>query len=160
MQFTFTKCLQDLKEKKEKGVSKKKDAQLLRTLLMVTFTFLVLSIALPFRSILFRWNMSCYSVLCLYYLIVPFFIIPHPKFFWTFLCSGYLADGETVDFFFSNYEPLHAGSPGCRLPSKLSRDLPAPWIIFSILPKLIFNALWIIVWCLPAPSRIFGLIRI
>ncbi len=37
-------------------------------------------------------------------------------------------------------EPLHSGGLGSRLLSKLSLYLPAPLIIFLMLPKLIFNA--------------------
>ncbi len=50
------------------------------------------------------------------------------------------------------------GGLGSRLPSKFSPDLPAPWIIISVLPKLIFHCSLNNFCCFPALSRICGLL--
>ena len=67
---------------------------------------------------------------------------------------------HTVSKSSTHNEPLHAEGLGSRLPSKLRPDLQSPRIIFSMLPKLIFNAPWINFCCLPAPSRTFVLLPI
>ena len=52
-----------------------------------------------------------------------------------------------------------SGEIGSQLPSKLSLHLPAPWIIFPLFQKLIFNVPKINYFCnLPSPSRIYWLL--
>ncbi len=59
----------------------------------------------------------------------------------------------TASHYMYHWASACGGGLGSRLPSKLSPDLLAPWIIFSMLPKLILNAPWII-FSYPAPSSL------
>ena len=69
---------------------------------------------------------------------------------------GWWIEGNSITYRVFLNEPLHAGGLGSRLPSKFSPNIPAPWIIFLVLPKLIFQCSLNYFCCLPAPSRYLG----